>query len=106
MPFCMMCVMKYSAEDWKMKRDKGLPRFLMFDGILMTGGPFAVVMQVVGYFLFGDQYPTFGEYFSASKTWVVFFLHATAFGLIMGLINWFRNQWAYRKHKQDWQKGV
>jgi len=87
--------MKYSAEDWKIKREKGLPRFLMFDGILMTGGPFAVVMQIAGYFVFGDQYGSFGQYFSASRTWMFFFFHATIFGLIMGFINWRRNEKAY-----------
>ena len=87
--------MKYSAEDWAIKREKGLPRFLMFDGILLTGGPFAVVLQVVGYFLFGGQYDTFGQYFSASKTWITFFFHATLFGLIMGFIYWRRNESAF-----------
>ena len=58
----------------------------------MTGGPFAVVLQIVGYFLFGSQYESFGAYFSASKTWTTFFFHATLFGLIMGFINWRRNE--------------
>ena len=84
--------MKYTDDVWVEKRRKGLARFLMFDGILITGGPFAVFMQVVGYFLFGGQYETFGQYFSASRTWVTFFLHATLFGLIMGFINWRRNE--------------
>jgi hypothetical protein len=84
--------MKYSDADWIEKRKRGLGRYLMFDGILMTGGPFAVVMQIVGYFLFGDQYNSFGEYFSASKTWITFLFHGTLFGLIMGFINWRRNE--------------
>ena len=93
--------MKYSPEDWAIKREKGLGRFLMFDGILLTGGPFAVVMQVVGYFLFGDQYRTFGEYFSASKTWITFLLHGVGFGLIMGFINWRRNERANAAHGKN-----
>lgn len=93
--------MKYSQEDWTIKRAKGLPRFLMFDGILMTGGPFAVVMQIVGYFLFGDQYSSFGQYFSASKTWITFFFHATVFGLIMGFINWRRNERAFAESGEN-----
>lgn len=84
--------MKYSDADWIEKRKRGLGRYLMFDGILMTGGPFAVVMQIVGYFLFGDQYNTFGEYFSAPKTWMTFLFHGTLFGLVMGFINWRRNE--------------
>ena len=87
--------MKYSEADWIEKRKRGLARYLMFDGVLLTGGPFAVVMQVVGYFLFGSQYDTFGGYFSASKTWITFFFHATLFGLIMGFINWRRNEKAF-----------
>ena len=87
--------MRYSREHWTIKREKGLGRFLLFDGILLTGGPFAVVMQIVGYFLFGSQYNSFGEYFTASKTWITFLLHGTVFGLIMGYINWRRNERAF-----------
>jgi len=42
--------MKYSRADWAEKRKRGLGRYLLLDGILVLGGPFAVVMQVVGYF--------------------------------------------------------
>lgn len=65
---------------------------MLYEGILLTGGPFAVVMQIVGYFLFGDQYSSFGQYFSASKTWITFLFHGIIFGLIMGYINWRRNE--------------
>jgi len=78
----------------------------MFDGILLTGGPFAVVMQVVGYFLFGDQYTSFGAYFTASKTWMTFLLHGTGFGLIMGFINWRRNERAFAKQIDDGQNNA
>jgi hypothetical protein len=98
--------MKYSAADWIVKRNRGLGRFLMFDGILMTGGPFAVVMQIVGYFLFGGQYNSFGEYFGASKTWITFLFHGTLFGLIMGFINWRRNERTFAKDDIDGQNNV
>lgn len=98
--------MKYSAEHWEEKRRKGLGRFLLFDGILLTGGPFAVVMQIVGYFLFGDQYQSFGEYFTASKTWMTFMLHGVGFGLVMGLINWRRNERAVAKPSDEGQNGA
>ncbi len=84
--------MKYSATDWAEKRKKGIARYLMFDGILLAGGPFAVVMQVVGFFLLRDEGQSFGEYFSSTRTWVTFFLHATLFGLVIGSINWWRNE--------------
>jgi uncharacterized membrane protein len=84
--------MKYSAAEWAEKRKRGLARYLMFDGILITGGPFAVVMQVIGFFLLRDEGQTFGQYFSASRTWMTFFFHATLFGLIIGFINWRRNE--------------
>ena len=93
--------MRYSDTDWIEKRKRGLTRFLMFDGILITGGPFAVVMQIVGYFLFGSQYDTFGAYFGASKTWTTFFFHGTLFGLIMGFINWRRNERAFAGRKTE-----
>lgn len=93
--------MKYSAADWAEKRKRGLPRYLMFDGILLTGGPFAVVMQVVGFFLLRDEGQSFGQYFSASRTWVTFFFHATLFGLIIGFINWRRNEKAFANSATD-----
>ncbi len=91
--------MKYSPEIWNEKRDKGIWRYLLFDGILITGGPFAVVLQVVGYFLFPGEAQSFGQYFSDSTTWVRFILHGTLFGLIMGFINWRRNEGAFALQK-------
>jgi hypothetical protein len=93
--------MRYSRDDWAIKRERGLARFLIFDGVLMTGGPFAVVMQIVGYFLFGGQYSSFGAYFSASKTWITFLFHGILFGLIMGYINWRRNEKAFAQGPKD-----
>lgn len=84
--------MKYSPEVWAVKREKGIWRFLLVDGILITGGPFAVILQVVGYFLFPGDAHSFGQYFSDSTTWIRFMLHGTLFGLIMGFINWRRNE--------------
>jgi hypothetical protein len=86
---------KYSDADWAEKRKKGLARYLMIDGVLITGGPFAVVMQVVGYFFLSDEGQTFGQYFSASRTWITFFFHATLFGGIIGFINWRRAEKAF-----------
>lgn len=87
--------MKYTAEVWADKRAKGLGRYLLFDGVLWTGAPFAVVMQAVGYFLLAGENETFGQYFSSAKTWTTFFFHATLFGLVMGFINWRRNERAF-----------
>lgn len=93
--------MKYTAEAWAEKRKKGLARYLMFDGVIITGGPFALVMQVIGYFLLTDPGTSFGQYFSASRTWMTFFFHATLFGAIMGFINWRRNERAFASTVQD-----
>ncbi len=90
--------MKYSNEVWAEKRRKGLGRYLMFDGILWAGGPFAVVMQVIGYFVLAGESETFGQYFTATRTWTTFFLHATLFGLIMGFVNWRRNERSFAGH--------
>lgn len=88
--------MKYSATVWAEKRKAGLTRYLFFDGILISGGPFAVVMQVVGFFLLRDEGQSFGQYFSASTTWITFFFHATLFGLVMGFINWYGSEKSYK----------
>ena len=87
--------MKYSAADWTEKRKAGIWRYLFIDGVLFIGGPFAVVMQAVGYFILRDENQSFGEYFAASRTWITFFFHATLFGLIMGFVNWRRNERAF-----------
>lgn len=67
----------------------------MIDGILFTGGPFAVILQVVGYFLFAWGEKTFGQYFTDTSTWITFMLHGTLFGGIMGFIKWRRYQAAF-----------
>lgn len=84
--------MKYSAAVWAEKRKRGIARYLMIDGILYTGGPFAVVMQVIGYFVLAEESQSFGQYFSAWRTWMTFLAHGTLFGLVMGFINWWRNE--------------
>lgn len=87
--------MKHSPEVWAEKRKKGIVNYFLVDGILLAGGPFAVVLQVVGYFLLTESGTSFGQYFSASRTWMTFFFHGTLFGGIMGLVNWRRNEKAY-----------
>ncbi|NOT48320.1 MAG: hypothetical protein HOP17_11295 [Acidobacteria bacterium] len=84
--------MKYSNEDWAIKRKNGLLRYLLIDGVLILGGPFAVVMQVVGVFVFRDEGQTIGQYFTSTRTWATFILHGTLFGLAVGFLNWRRNQ--------------
>lgn len=94
--------MVYSHDSWTEKRKLGLARFLLIDGVLLTGGPFAVILQVVGYFLLADEGQSFGQYFTSSRTWMTFFFHGTLFGGIMGLVKWRRNEKAYlAAHGQD-----
>lgn len=87
--------MKYSKSDWTAKRERGLTKFLLFDGVLIIGCPFAVIMQVVGFFFLRDEGQGFLEYAGSSRTWTTFFFHATLFGLIMGILNWRRNENAF-----------
>ena len=84
--------MNYPDPNWVEKRKLGIARYLFIDGVLFTGGPFAVVMQAIGYFFLGDEGQTFGQYFMSSATWIRFFLHATLFGLVMAGIYWWRNE--------------
>jgi hypothetical protein len=83
------------SAKWSEKRSGGMAPYLFFDGVIKTGGPFAVVMQVIGFFLLREEGQTFAEYFGSSRTWITFFVHATLFGLIMGYINWRRNEAAF-----------
>ena len=87
--------MKPGDADWAEKRKLGFARYLFWNGVLITGGPFAVMMQVVGYFFLRDDGQSVGEYFSSSRMWITFFFHATLFGGIMGFINWRRNEKAF-----------
>jgi len=87
--------MKYTSELWRAKRERGLGRYLLWDGIVFTGGPFAVLMQVIGFFFLRDEGQTFGQYFMQPMTWGRFFLHGVLFGLIIGYINWRRNETAF-----------
>lgn len=84
--------MKYSAAEWAEKRKKGIERYLMFDGILLAGGPFAVVMQIIAVLFARDEGQTIGQYLTASQTWMTFFALATLFGLVIGFINWRPNE--------------
>lgn len=93
--------MKYTKEVWAEKRKNGILRYLMVDGIFFTGGPFALVMQIIGVFLLRDEGQTIGEYFSSSRMWMTFFAHATLFGGIIGLINWRRNENAFSRETKD-----
>ncbi len=87
--------MSFSREIWAEKRKRGIARYLMIDGILYTGGPFAGVMQILGVFLLREEGQAIGQYFTATRTWVTFLLHGTLFGLVMGFINWYRNEKAF-----------
>lgn len=91
--------MSQADPNWNERRQRGLMRYLIVDGIFYMGGPFAVVMQVIGYFLFPEAANTYGEYFMSPTTWTRFILHGTVFGIVMGLIKWRRNQSAYRQTK-------
>jgi hypothetical protein len=95
--------MKYTEAAWAAKRKSGIGRYLLFDGILISGGPFAVVMQAVGFFILRDEGQSFGQYFSASRTWMTFFFHGTLFGLVVGFLNWRRNEKAFAEHRGDAQ---
>lgn len=91
--------MKYSQEAWAEKRKAGLVRYLFVDGILFAGGPFAVVMQIVGVFLLRDEGQSIGQYFTATRTWTTFMLHGTLFGLVVGFLNWKRAEKAFHESK-------
>ncbi|MGD9588415.1 MAG: hypothetical protein AB7Q37_04975 [Pyrinomonadaceae bacterium] len=85
------------AEVWARKREAGIVRYLLVDGIVINGGPFAVVMQIVGMILLRDEGQTIGQYFTSTRTWVTFLLHGLLFGLIVGYIKWRRNEAAFAR---------
>ena len=96
--------MNTPEANWDEKRQRGFVRYLIWNGVLLNGGPFAVVMQGVGYFILRDEGQAFTEYFMSSRTWITFFLHATLFGGIMGFIKWRRNERAFTPSVSEDQK--
>ena len=84
--------MTLAREQWQIKRERGLVRYLLWDGIVLKGGPFALLMQIVGYVLLRDGGETFGQYFVQPMTWARFFLQGVLFGIIAGYVNWRVNE--------------
>jgi len=81
--------------NWAEKHERGLVRYLLIDGIIFTGGPFAVVMQIIGIFFLREEGQTIGQYFTSPRTWITFLLHGILFGLIVGYVKWRRNESAF-----------
>ena len=73
--------MKYAEEVCVEKRKRGLERDLWVDGLLITGGPFAVVMQVIGFYFFAMTDKHLVSISVLRKTWITFFFHASIFDL-------------------------
>jgi hypothetical protein len=71
--------------------------YLLLDGVVITGGIFAVAMQIAGYFFLREESQTLADYMASGLTWVRFFFHATLFGLIMGYVTWRRNERAFAR---------
>lgn len=84
-----------SPAEWANKRKEGLGKYLFWDGIVKIGAPFAFVMKIIGMLVFRAEGQTLGQYITSTMTWTAFFLNATAFGLVMGFINWRRNEKAF-----------
>ena len=78
--------------NWAERRKKGFGRYLLIDGVFFMGGPFAVMMQILGYFFLAGADEKFSAYFTSTRTWITFFAHAALFGGIMGCIKWWRNE--------------
>lgn len=87
--------MLYPPGDWAKKRKEGIARFILWDGILKLGAPFAFVMKAIAMLFLREEGQTLGDYITSSRTWLIFFLNATAFGIAMGFVNWRRNEKAY-----------
>ena len=93
--------MNTTEAEWIEKRKAGFVRYMFWDGIVIVGGPFAVIMQVIGYFFLRDEGQTVVEYFSSTRMWTTFFLHATLFGGIMGIVKWRRNEKAFASRNTE-----
>lgn len=83
-------------ELWADVRAKGKFRYIVLQGVIITGGLFAMVMTLTGFFIeYGFRFSEFTTYALDSMTHTRFFLFATAFGSIMGVINWNRGEKAF-----------
>lgn len=83
-------------EAWERVRAKGKIRYILLNGVIFTGGIYALAMTLAGYFIeYGLTLSEFSRYFFDSSTHIRFFLFATIFGLIMGFIKWHRGEKAF-----------
>lgn len=81
---------------WSDIRAKGRFRYIALYGVIITGGLYAMVMTIVGYFIeHGFTFSQLYSYAVDSRTHTRFFLFATAFGVIMGIVKWHRGEKAY-----------
>ena len=83
-------------DAWETIRAKGKTRYILLNGVIFTGGIYALAMTLVGYFVeYGFTLSEFSHYFFDTQTHIRFFLFATAFGLVMGFIKWHRGEKAF-----------
>ena len=86
----------HEKQIWSDIRAKGKFRYIILQGVIITGGLYALMMTVVGYFIeYGFNLSSITTYMFDSRTHTRFFLFATAFGAIMGIIKWNRGERAF-----------
>jgi hypothetical protein len=83
-------------ELWADTRAKGKLRYIALNGIIISGGLYAMGLTITGYFIeHGFDFSQVIAYATSTTTHTRFFLFATAFGSIWGLIKWNRGERAF-----------
>jgi hypothetical protein len=86
----------HEQQMWADIRAKGKFRYIALHGVIITGGLYAMVMTIAGYFIeHGFTTSQIWAYSTSSATHTRFFLFATAFGFIMGIVKWQRGEKAF-----------
>jgi len=89
-----------SVAEREAIKAKGLTRYLLIDGLLKMGGPFAILMTVFGYFIeYFFNGASLADYVSAGVTWFKFIFLFVFFGLVVGFVGWRANEREIQKGK-------
>jgi hypothetical protein len=89
------------ARKWSVTRRNGLGWYIVVRGILTLGLLFAVGSVVANFIFSNESALSLSAYLSRRSTWFTFMANALSFGFTMGIVFWYGNERAFRRHHVD-----
>jgi hypothetical protein len=88
--------------EWLEVKAKGRGRYLLVEGIIKSGGIYAILLLIANYFFkYGFTASKVSEYLWNGETVFRFFFGVIFFGLWMGLFDWYFNERQFRKSEKN-----